>query len=264
MVIWNSENYPETGSMVPGNGDEIMWNRIDLKMSGKANFLKNYGPAVLVSLISALVATKYGRNYNGDGSGGPFLEIPGLHLKLDWSHSFFNWGGSAFTAGAVSLAVILLDVFIFQMLLVGASRFYVENRDYNAPVSKLLFGFQSGFYGNSVLVMFMKNLFVALWTLLFVIPGIVMSYAYRMVPYILAEQPDIHYREALRISKEMMYGQKWEAFVLDLSFIGWILIGTLTCGVAGIFYVKPYVDATNAELYAALRDDWFGKHAEMH
>ena len=240
MVIWNSENYPETGSMVPGNGDEIMWNRIDLKMSGKANFLKNYGPAVLVSLISALVATK------------------------DWSHSFFNWGGSAFTAGAVSLAVILLDVFIFQMLLVGACRFYVENRDYNAPVSKLLFGFQSGFYGNSVLVMFMKNLFVALWTLLFVIPGIVMSYAYRMVPYILAEQPDIHYREALRISKEMMYGQKWEAFVLDLSFIGWFLIGTLTCGVAGIFYVKPYVDATNAELYAALRDDWFGKHAEMH
>ena len=71
MVIWNSENYPETGSMVPGNGDEIMWNRIDLKMSGKANFLKNYGPAVLVSLISALVATKYGRNYNGDeGSSG--------------------------------------------------------------------------------------------------------------------------------------------------------------------------------------------------
>ena len=107
MVIWNSENYPETGSMVPGNGDEIMWNRIDLKMSGKANFLKNYGPAVLVSLISALVATKYGRNYNGDGSGGPFLEIPGLHLKLDWSHSFFNWGGSAFTAGAVSLLSLI-------------------------------------------------------------------------------------------------------------------------------------------------------------
>ena len=61
-----------------------------------------------------------------------------------------------------------------------------------------------------------------------------------------------------------MYGQKWEAFVLDLSFIGWFLIGTLTCGVAGIFYVKPYVDATDAELYAALRDDWFGKYAEMH
>lgn len=54
----------------------------------------------------------------------------------------------------------------------------MENRDYNAPVSKLLFGFKSGYYGNSVLVMFMKNLFVALWTLLLVIPGIVMSYAY--------------------------------------------------------------------------------------
>lgn len=147
------------------------------------------------------------------------------------------------------------------MLLVGACRFYVENRDYKAPVSKLLFGFQSGFYGNSVLVMFMKNLFVALWTLLLVIPGIVMSYAYRMVPYILAEQPDIDYREALRISKEMMYGQKWEAFFLDLSFIGWLFVGAVTCGIAGIFYVKPYVDATNVELYVTLREDWFAKSA---
>ncbi|WP_243135240.1 MULTISPECIES: DUF975 family protein [Blautia] len=238
-----------------------MWNRMELKMNGKANFLRNYGPAVLVSLIASLVAAKYGRNYDSDGASGSFLEFSGLHLSFDWDHSFFNWGGNAFSSSAVSLAVILLDVFLFQMLLVGACRFYVENRDYKAPVSKLLFGFQSGFYGNSVLVMFMKNLFVALWTLLFVIPGIVMSYAYRMVPYILAEQPDIDYREALRISKEMMYGQKWEAFFLDLSFIGWLIVGAVTCGIAGIFYVKPYVDATNVELYVTLREDWFAKSA---
>lgn len=238
-----------------------MWNRMELKMNGKANFLRNYGPAVLVSLIASLVAAKYGRNYDSDGASGSFLDFSGLHLSFDWDHSFFNWGGNAFSSGAVSLAVILLDVFLFQMLLVGACRFYVENRDYKAPVSKLLFGFQSGFYGNSVLVMFMKNLFVALWTLLFVIPGIVMSYAYRMVPYILAEQPDIDYREALRISKEMMYGQKWEAFFLDLSFIGWLILGAVTCGIAGIFYVKPYVDATNVELYVTLREDWFAKSA---
>ena len=238
-----------------------MWNRMELKMNGKANFLRNYGPAVLVSLIASLVAAKYGRNYDSDGASGSFLVFSGLHLSFDWDHLFFNWGGNAFSSGAVSLAVILLDVFIFQMLLVGACRFYVENRDYKAPVSKLLFGFQSGFYGNSVLVMFMKNLFVALWTLLLVIPGIVMSYAYRMVPYILAEQPDIDYREALRISKEMMYGQKWEAFFLDLSFIGWLFVGAVTCGIAGIFYVKPYVDATNVELYVTLREDWFAKSA---
>lgn len=234
---------------------------MELKMNGKANFLRNYGPAVLVSLIASLVAAKYGRNYDSDGASGSFLDFSGLHLSFDWDYSFFNWGGNAFSSGAVSLAVILLDVFLFQMLLVGACRFYVENRDYKAPVSKLLFGFQSGFYGNSVLVMFMKNLFVALWTLLFVIPGIVMSYAYRMVPYILAEQPDIDYREALRISKEMMYGQKWEAFFLDLSFIGWLMVGAVTCGIAGIFYVKPYVDATNVELYVTLREDWFAKSA---
>ena len=104
------------------------------------------------------------------------FEFSGLQLKFDWSHSFFNWGGSAYSAGAVSLAVILLDIFVFQMLLMGACRFYVENRDYNAPVSKLLFGFKSGYYGNSVLVMFMKNLVCGSVAPLLVIPGIVMSY----------------------------------------------------------------------------------------
>lgn len=91
-----------------------MWNRMELKMNGKANFLRNYGPAVLVSLIASLVAAKYGRNYDSDGASGSFLEFSGLHLSFDWDHLFFNWGGNAFSSGAVSLAVILLDVFIFQ------------------------------------------------------------------------------------------------------------------------------------------------------
>lgn len=106
------------------------------------------------------------------------------------------------------------------------------------------------------LVMFMQNLYIFLWTLLLVIPGIVKSYSYRMVPYIMAEQPDINYRDAIRISREMMDGEKMNTFVLDLSFILWGLLGAVTCGLGAVFYVKPYVEATNAELYVTLRNKW--------
>ena len=99
-------------------------------------------------------------------------------------------------------------------------------------------------------------MFLFLWTLLLIIPGIVKAYEYRMVPYILAEQPDINYSDAFSISKQMMDGQKMDTFILDLSFIGWTLLETITCGLTGIFWSQPYIDAVNGELYVWLRDDW--------
>ena len=71
-----------------------------------------------------------------------------------------------------------------------------------------------------------------------------------MVPYILAENPAMNRKEAFLISKKMMMGQKWNAFVLDLSFLGWRCLEAITFGILGIFYVEPYVQATIAELYA--------------
>ena len=74
-----------------------------------------------------------------------------------------------------------------------------------------------------------------------------------MVGYILADEPEIGVMEALRKSKQMMQGHKWEAFVLSLSFLGWEILGVVTFGIAEIFYVRPYVEATFAELYLALK-----------
>ena len=74
-----------------------------------------------------------------------------------------------------------------------------------------------------------------------------------MVPYLLADCPQMSRKDAFRISKEMMQGQKMDAFILDLSFIGWHLLSAVTCGLAEIFYVSPYVNATNAELFLALK-----------
>jgi uncharacterized membrane protein len=86
------------------------------------------------------------------------------------------------------------------------------------------------------------------------IPVIIKTYAYRLTPWILADNPTIGYRRALRLSISMTHGHKFEIFVLDLSFIGWFLLGVLACGI-GVLFVLPYVQATHAELYAALRSN---------
>lgn len=76
-----------------------------------------------------------------------------------------------------------------------------------------------------------------------------------MTPYILAEDPDIKFEELLQISEDMMRGQKWKAFLLDVSFLGWRVLTILSLGLLGIFYTGPYIGAVNAELYAVLKEE---------
>lgn len=213
------------------------WNRIDLKMVGKDNFRKNYGNCLLVSFVILILS--------GSKITSRLEDLQEMNIELP--------GSVVVSIGLVSL---FLGIFVIEVLKVGACRFYVENRDYNAPASKLGFGFTGGHYVNVMGTMFLLNIKIFLWTLLLLIPGVVKSYEYRMVPYILAEQPDINQRDAFRISGEMMNGQKLDAFILDLSFIGWWILSAFTCGLLGIFWTAPYVDAVDAELYAVLRDNW--------
>ena len=110
-----------------------------------------------------------------------------------------------------------------------------------------------------VKTMFFRDLFILLWTLLLIVPGIIKSYSYRLVPYILSENPHMDRKRALELSQQMMDGHKMEAFVLELSFFGWFLLSALTCGLVGIFYVNPYLDATFAEFYVAIRTESIGK-----
>ena len=121
-----------------------------------------------------------------------------------------------------------------------------------AGAKELLFAFDHN-YTNMVKVLFMKELKTFLWSLLFLIPGIVKAYEYRMIPYLLADYPEMTEEEAFQRSKEMMDGNKMEAFVLDLSFIGWGLLSTLTAGLVGIFFLTPYENLTSAALYEELK-----------
>ena len=106
---------------------------------------------------------------------------------------------------------------------------------------------------NIVKTMILRDIFIALWSLLFFIPGIIKAYEYRMIPYLLSEDPAMSYQEAFAQSKALMTGNKWKAFVLDLSFILWDIGSIFTCGLLGIFYVGPYKASTSAALYETLK-----------
>lgn len=157
---------------------------------------------------------------------------------------------------AISFAIrVLWTAFVGNVVWVGKCRYFMENRRFmgTAGMRNLFWGFDCGAFRNVVKVMFMRWLFIFLWSLLFVIPGIIKSYEYYLVPYILQDDPTLHYAEALQRSKNLMYGSKWRLFVLQLSFLGWELLGLLCCGV-GVLFVAPYREAVYAEFYADLRD----------
>ena len=114
----------------------------------------------------------------------------------------------------------------------------------------------SGFsvFGKAFFLNIVMALFLALWTLLLVVPGIIKTFSYSMAFYILAENPEMSVFEALTESRRLMDGHKMEFFILNLSFIGWILLTAITFGIAGI-YVNPYIFATNTNFYRYLKNN---------
>lgn len=85
-----------------------------------------------------------------------------------------------------------------------------------------------------------------------------------MIPYILAENPKIQRKKAFKLSKEMMKGNKWKTFILDLSFLGWELVSIFTFGLLNIFYINPYKVATTVELYEVLKKQIISQKSEYY
>ncbi len=141
--------------------------------------------------------------------------------------------------------------FIGNPVEVGAKRFFFKSLNEKAEVKEIAFAFDSS-YKNVAKIMFLRTLYTMFWTWLFIIPGIVKGYEYRMIPYLLAENPNLTKEQAFTISRQMMMGQKMKAFVLDLSFIGWHILSVFTLGILSVFYVSPYINMTNVALYEEL------------
>ena len=241
-----------------------MWTRSELKEKAKVYVKRSYWPLVLVSLILALITgglSRGGNNYSSDWSDG--VNGSDAASRITSSVTGVDWalvGGIMAIAAAFAIAVIVIavivSIFVLNPIEVGCRRYFIEAAYGEVTmknISVLVMAFKDGKFCNIVKTMFLKDLYQFLWSLLLLIPGIVKSYEYRMIPYILAENPDVTTEEAFRLSKEMMDGEKWNAFVLDLSFIGWALVAGITCGIAAIFWVNPYMNMTGTALYETLK-----------
>lgn len=156
--------------------------------------------------------------------------------------------------GVGALIYVLYWIFVQNIFVVGQHRFFLENRCYHATrFERLFFVYKLRRVWRVAKAMALRTIFTILWFFT-IIGGPIMYYAYRMVPAILAENPDVLPMQALRLSRRMMRGQKWKAFKLDMSFLGWYLLSLFTFRLLEVLYITPYTLATNAELYMILRE----------
>ena len=152
------------------------------------------------------------------------------------------------------MAAIALWIFIKNMLGAIMRRVFLEARLYKTvPVSHMLHFKLVKRWFRASMTLLLTTIFQYLWFIT-VIGGFIKMYSYRMVPFIVAENPDLKPREAITLSRRMMNGHKWQAFKLDLSFFGWILLGALTLGLVNVFWTVPYMESAQAALYLKLRD----------
>lgn len=224
-----------------------MWTREMIKTRAKDYLLNIYWQAFFVSLV-ILVA---GGAHNTGSSNGS-------SIRYSTNSPEFNF--SIITKiGGIVLLFVIIRVVVGYLLEVGGRKFFIQAAKGDVNINYLKLGFDNDRYLNIIFTMFKKSIQILLWSLLLVVPGIIKAYEYRMIPYLLAENPNMNPDRAFEISKAMTDGEKLDIFVLDLSFIGWYILGGLFFGIGG-FFVNPYVDATNAELYAIFKKDLLEKN----
>lgn len=159
------------------------------------------------------------------------------------------WITLALATLLASLAFVLL---VGSLITVGAHRWLARFWLGETPSVVSLFDPWHTAYRRTVAVMALRFLYVFLWGLL-IVPGVIKSYAYSMVPYLIGEYPELTPKEALRMSDNLTRGHKKDLFLLDLSFFGWLLLSAITGGIVGILYVYPYMGVTHAGVYQQLK-----------
>lgn len=255
----NNNNYGGYG------GERPRWDRATLKDYAKSALKNFYWKAVLASLIFSVLTG--GFNTGSSSSGVTLEQEMGSINDVPYSVGDFLFPGNNIDTAVLGIASLLIliaaliglaiglvySAFVAGPLEVGHNRFYMESRFNPTGIGKLFHGFSCGNYRNVVKTLFLRDLYVILWSLLFIVPGIIKGLQYSMVPYILAENPDISTERAFELSKQMTDGRKWDLFVLHLSFFGWNLLASLVI-IGGIF-LNPYINATYSEVYLWLRYD---------
>lgn len=231
-----------------------MFDRVYIKTKAKEVLKKYYWLLFVVGLImlflsGEIISFKYnlGNNsvnhmqYRGVIDNAQIV-IMGMSISMRRLLGFL--GVLAFFAFVFSL---IFKIFIANPVMVGCYNYFIRASQDRHSLDDLITPFRK-YYRNAVVTMLLRDFYVFLWGLLLVIPGIIKSYAYSFVPYLLDDQPNLTYGEVLRKSEEMTRGMKFDLFVLDLSFFGWYLLNIITFNLASLF-IKPYVEAAKVQVY---------------
>ena len=212
--------------------------------------------AVLVGLVASMLGAVE--------SMGPEVKFKIEESNVKASFEFagqtiFSTGGSVnfdlgtLMAGSftyIMIAILIMGVFYFvlgSVINVGYAKFNLNLVDKLEGTFENLFAYFS-YWKNVAVMRLFRGIYTFLWSLLFVIPGIIASYSYAMTEYILAEHPEISADEAIDLSKQMMDGNRWRLFCLDFSFIGWDILCGLTLGI-GYLWLTPYKQTARAAFY---------------
>lgn len=222
----------------------------DLRASAREGLRGHWGAAVAVGVLTSILC-----GGGGSSSSASSLTRISTTTQNDVLSEFYNSFDLANYLSRETMTMLLTILFVSAIvtlvvggaILMGNARFQInlltgQNArftDLFSQINRLWAGF---------CMMFLQGLFVYLWSLLLIIPGIIAMYRYAMMPYLMAEFPELSAMDAMRESKRLMCGNKWRLFCLQLSFIGWILLGCITLGI-GMLWVNPYKSAAEAAFY---------------
>lgn len=236
--------------------------RVRIKETAKNLLKKNHwlcvGVGLIVSLLggsSAGISSSFNFNINTDETGTVTSDFPFWQGDIpDESILLFLviFVGAFLLAIATSLAI---SAFVGSQVKVGSCRFFLKFRkNHPVEVGELFKSYTDKTFLNVAKVSIIKNLSIFLWSMLCIVPGIIKTYEYAAVDYILSVNPTMEYPRALDLSKKIMNGHKLELFELYISFLGWHILSILTCGLLSIFYVAPYQMIAEAEFFSYVRE----------
>ena len=199
----------------------------------------NWAPAVLATLVYYLLTLFLISPYEVAVFRTNSADIMGLMAASRWYGVFFL--GMILVIGPFLVGYVNS----FKKLLVEGDDRITAN------------SFREGFkpYWRSVWAYLFRGILITLWSLLLIIPGIIKSLSYAMTMYIVKDHPELTVNEAIDLSKDMMYGHKYDLFYLYISFIGWYLLSILTLGI-GTFWLMPYIETAKASFYEDVKAEW--------
>lgn len=228
----------------------------------------NWAVAVGTGFVASLLGVNTALGSSG-GGGGSYSGSSGSVGEEELEQIMENEEAAA--AIAIVLLIILAIIGVIAMfgMIVGLMKFII-----GGPITlgyiKFNFDMLSGKkpefrdlfsqfhrFGDAFVMQLLRALFIGLWTLLFIVPGVIAAYRYAMAPYILYDNPHMSGHEAIEKSKEMMDGNKWRLFCLNFSFIGWSLLTIFTLGI-GMLWLMPYMESSYAAFYQTLKEEKYG------